>query len=301
MAVDKSPEEAKTRGEASANAAAAATKKQRDLEAKHLADLKKILGDVGQDNGELKVGTDQNGNLILYKDIFEGEGRKRKFIRRDEIFFWVAPNGLGFTQQYGSQVIKSIKTNFKGNLEGLRQQLLDKNFLSETDFQTKNETAFNQAILDAARNHSLTQVQSYTIEGNTKFSPFKSWLGSLGSAGAGTGARNLPVQDINLMDRDVVEAIVRGVVRGKTDMTTGTEDFIQQETDRYVKQIKEGTLTTTKEAGGKIVRTTTKPFTQAQVEAEVGKKVETELPDVMRYKQNFDFLVFLDQMGAPVV
>jgi hypothetical protein len=301
LAVDKSPEEAKTRGEAAASAAASASKKRRELEAKHLADLKRVLGDVGQDNGELKVGLDQNSNLILYRDIFEGEGRNRKFVRRDEVFFWVAPDGIGFKDYYGSQIIKFVKTDFKGNLEVLRQQLLDKNFLSESDYQTKNETAFNQAILDAARNHSLTQVQSYTIEGNTKFSPFKNWLGSLGSAGAGAGARNLPVQDINLMDRDVVEAIVRGVVRGKTDMTTGTEDFIQQETDRYVKQIKEGTLTTTKEAGGRIVRTTTKPFSQAQVEAEVGKKVETQLPDVMRYKQNFDFLVFLDQMGAPVV
>jgi hypothetical protein len=290
LAVDKSPEEAKTRGEASANAAATANKK-------HLDDLKRVLGDIGLDNGQLKVGTDQNRNLILYEIAVDSKGKPTG--ERPEVFFWVAPDGLGFTKQYGSQVIKSIKTNFKGNLEVLRQQLLDKNFLSETDYKTKNETAFNQAILDAARNHSLTQVQSYTIEGNTKFSPFKSWLGSLGSAGAGD--KNLPVQDINLMDRDVVEAIVRGVVRGKTDMTTGTEDFIQQETDRYVKQIKEGTLTTTKEAGGKIVRTTTKPFTQAQVEAEVGKKVETELPDVMRYKQNFDFLVFLDQMGAPVV
>lgn len=297
MAVDKSPEEAKTRGEASANAAAAATKKRRDLEAKHLADLKKRLGDVGLDNGEWTVGTDQNRNLILYENVLDKDGKPTG--ARNEIFFWVESDGLRFTKKYGSQVIKSIKSNFKGNLEVLRQQLLDKNFLSETDYKTKNETAFNQAILDAARNHTLTQVQSYTIEGNTKFSPFKTWLGSLGSAGAGD--KNLPVQDINLMDRDVVEAIVRGVVRGKTDMTTGTEDFIQQETDRYVKQIKEGTLTTTKEAGGKIVRTTTKPFTQAQVEAEVGKKVETELPDVMRYKQNFDFLVFLDQMGAPVV
>jgi hypothetical protein len=299
LAVDKSPEEAKTRGEAAASAAASASKKRRDLEAKHLADLKRVLGDVGQDNGELKVGLDQNSNLILYRDIFEGEGRNRKFVRRDEVFFWVAPDGIGFKDYYGSQIIKFVKTDFKGNLEVLRQQLLDKNFLSESDYQTKNETAFNQAILDAARNHSLTQVQSYTVEGNTKFSPFKKWLGSLGSAGAGAGARNLPVQDINLMDRDVVEAIVKDVYSRTTDMAID-DAFLKQETDRYMQQIKQGTMTTTKEVGGKIVRKSTVPFTEAQVQAELPKRIEAERPGATDMKKNFDFLVFLDQLGAPV-
>jgi hypothetical protein len=251
--VDKSPDAAKTRGEKEAAANAAATKKRRELEAKHLADLKRVLGDIGQDNGELKVGTNQYGDLTLYKDIFEGTGKNRKFVRRDEIFFWIAPDGLGFQQQYGSQVIKSVKTNFKGSLEVLRKQLLDKNFLSEADYKTKNETAFNQAILDAARNHTLTQVQSYTIEGNTKFSPFKNWLSGLGSAGTGTGDENLPLQNINLMDRDVVETIVRDVYSKTTDMAID-DAFLKQETDRYMAQIKEGTITTTKKVGGKIVR-----------------------------------------------
>jgi hypothetical protein len=298
--VDKSPDAAKTRGEKEAAANAAATKKRRELEAKHLADLKRVLGDIGQDNGELKVGTNQYGDLTLYKDIFEGTGKNRKFVRRDEIFFWIAPDGLGFQQQYGSQVIKSVKTNFKGSLEVLRKQLLDKNFLSEADYKTKNETAFNQAILDAARNHTLTQVQSYTIEGNTKFSPFKNWLSGLGSAGTGTGDENLPLQNINLMDRDVVEAIVRDVYSKTTDMAID-DAFLKQETDRYMAQIKEGTITTTKKVGGKIVRQETKPFSQAQVEAELPGRIEKERPDATKYKKNFDFLAFLDSLGAPVV
>ena len=288
MAVDKSPEEAKTRSEASANATATANKK-------HLDDLKRVLGDIGLDNGQLKVGTDQNRNLILYEIAVDSKGKPTG--ERPEVFFWVAPDGLGFTKQYGSQVIKSIKTNFKGNLEVLRQQLLDKNFLSETDYKTKNETAFNQAILDAARNHSLTQVQSYTIEGKTKFSPFKSWLGSLGSAGAGD--KNLPVQDINLMDRDVVEAIVKDVYSRTTDMAID-DAFLKQETDRYMEQIKQGTMTTTKEVGGKIVRKSTVPFTEAQVQAELPKRIEAERPGATNMKKSFDFLVFLDQLGAPV-
>ena len=267
--------------------------------AKHLADLKRIFGDVGQDNGELFVGTDQNSNLVLYKPIFEGKGKNRKFVRNIEIFIEFMPDGLGFKQHYGSGIIKSVKSNFKGNLEVLRKQLFDKDFISEDDFTTKNETAFNQAILNAARNHTLTQVQSYTIEGNTKFSPFRNWLSGLGSVGK-SGDRNLPVQDINLMDRDVVEAIVRDVYSKTTDMAIDDE-FLKQETDRYMTQIKEGTMTTTKEVGGKIVRKQTKPFTEAQVQAELPKRIEEERPGATNMKKSFDFLAFLDGLGAPVV
>ena len=214
--VDKSPDAAKNRGEKESATSVAATQKRRELEAKHLADLKRVFGDVGQDNGELFVGTDQNSNLVLYRPLYEGTGKNRKFIRNEEIFIQIMPDGLGFKQLYGSGVIKSVKTDFKGSLELLRKQLFDKNFLSENDFLTKNETAFNQAILDAARNHTLTQVQSYTIEGKTKFSPFKNWLGGLGGTGKG-GDENLPLQDINLMDRDVVEPIARDVYSRSTD------------------------------------------------------------------------------------
>lgn len=295
--VDKSPDAAKERGGKEAAANAAATKKRRELEAKHLADLKKRLGDVGLDNGDWVVGTDQNRNLVLYEEVLDEKGKPTG--QRNEIFFWVGPDGLGFTKKYGAQVIKSAKTDFKGNLEVLRKQLFDKNFLSETDFKTKDETAFNNAILDAARNHTLTQVQSYTIEGNTKFSPFKNWLGTLGSRGDGAGDRNLPLQDINLMDRDVVESIVRDVYSRTTDMAID-DAFLKQETDRYMKQIKEGTMTTTEKVGGKIVRKQTKPFTEAQVRAELPERIEEQQPGATNMKKSFDFLAFLDSLGAPI-
>jgi hypothetical protein len=302
VAVDKSPDAAKVRGEAEGVAKVTATKTRRELEAQHLADLKRKFGDVGQDNGELRVGTNQYGQLTLYKDIFEGKGKNRKFVRRDEVFIWIKPDGITFYEQYGSNVIKSVKTDFKGNLEVLRKQLFDKDFLSEDDFLTKNETAFNQAILDAARNHTLTQVQSYTIEGNTKFSPFKNWLSGLGSVSKDKDGSQYPLRDIDMMDRDVVEAIVRDSYSDTTDMSPDeAEDFIQQKTDMYMNQIKEGTLTTIKEEGGVTVRKTTKPFSEAQVRAEIPELIKKELPGATRYKESFDFLAFLDGMGAPIV
>jgi hypothetical protein len=300
--VDKSPDTAKNRGEKESAAAAAATKKRRELEAKHISDLKSILGDIGQDNGLLTVGTDQNSNLVLYEEVLDKKGKPTG--QRNEVFFWVDPDGIGFRRKYGSDVIKTIKTNFKGNLEVLRKQLFDKDFLSEDDYTTKNETSFNQAILNAARNHTLTQVQSYTIDGKTKFSPFKNWLSGLGSVSkdkdaAGSG---YPLQDINLMDRDVVEAIVRDSYSNTTDMSPEEADaFIQQKTDKYMEQIKKGTLTTVKEKDGVTVRETTKAFSEAQVRAELPGMIESELPGATKYKKNFDFLAFLDGMGAPIV
>jgi hypothetical protein len=298
--VDKSPDTAKNRGEKESTAAAAATKKRRELEAKHLEDLKRVLGDIGQDNGLLTVGTDQNSNLVLYEEVLDKKGKPTG--QRNEVFFWVDPDGIGFRRKYGSDVIKTIKTNFKGNLEVLRKQLFDKDFLSENDYTTKNETSFNQAILNAARNHTLTQVQSYTIDGKTKFSPFKNWLSGLGSVSKGKDSSQYPLRDINMMDRDVVEAIVRDSYSDTTDMSPDEADaFIQQKTDMYMNQIKEGTLTTLKKEGGVTVRKTTKPFSEAQVRAEIPGLIKKELPGATDMKTSFDFLAFLDGLGAQIV
>ena len=298
--VDKSPEAARTRGEAESAAKVKATAKRRELEAKHLADLERRFGKVGSAGGELFIGTDQYGDLILYENIYGTGKDKDKVIGRNEVFFWVQPDGITFEIHNVSSFIKKLKTANKGNLENLRKQLFDKNFMSETDYTTKNETAFNNAIIKAARNYSLNEVQKYTVEGQTKFNPFSKWITGLGSA-QGAGAKpDLPVRDINLMDRDVVEAIVKDVYSRTTDMAID-DAFLKQETDRYMDQIEKGTLTTVKVGGKEVVRKTTKPFSEAQVRAELPERIEQERPGATRYKQNFDFLAFLDGLGAPVV
>jgi hypothetical protein len=294
VAVDTSPDVARGRAEKESAAKLKKTEARRKSEAEHLESLKEWLGEVGKDNGQWVVGTDQNDRLILFENIYDDKGN---YAGQKEIFFWVQPDGTTFSKLYQSGIIKRVKETFKGNLDALRQQLFDKNYLSETDYTTKDETAFNNAIVKAARNYSLTEVQKYTVEGQTKFNPFGKWLSGLGSVGG-----DLPVQDINLMDRDVVEAIVRDVYRGETDMSPDEVDaFIQQKTDMYMDQIKKGTFTTTEKVGGKIVRKQTKPFTEAQVRAELPGMIQSELPGATDMKKSFDFLAFLDSLGAPVV
>lgn len=285
--VDRTPEEAKNRAEQESARTSAQMKK-------HLEDLRKSFGEVGGVGGELQIGTDANGDFVLFENVY---GKDGKLIEKKEVFFYVQPDGITYSKLYGAGFVKKVKQDYKGRLEDLRKQLYDKNFLTETDFVTKNETEFNNAIVKAARNYTLGEVQKYTIDGKTKFSPFTQWITGLGSR---VGEENLPVRDINLMDRDVIEALVRDVYSKTTDMAID-DAFLKQETDRYMKQIKEGTLTTVTKSGGEVVRKTTKPFTQAQVEAELPERIKEQRPGATNYKTNFDFLAFISSLGAEVV
>lgn len=281
--VDKSPEEAKKRSETTTSAKVA-------QDSKHISDLKRVLGEVGGSGGELVVGTDQYGQLILFKSIRDKQGRE---IRREEIFFWVQPDGVTFSPVYGAALIKKVKESYKGNLEVLRKDLYDKNLLSETDFKTKDETAFNQAIIKAGRNYSLTQVQRYTVDGETKFSPFTSWITGLGSAER--GGENLPTRDINLYDRDVIEALVKDVYMNETG-NAPDQDYLDEKTNYYMDVIKKGTLTTAKKAGGKVIRKSTPGFSEARVRAELPKEIAKEQPMDVQQAKSVNFITFLASM-----
>jgi hypothetical protein len=293
--VDKSPEAAKTRGQAAADAAAAKTAKQRAKEQKHLAQLREDFGEVGKDNGRYTVGTDQYKNLILYYNKYDE--KTGQLLDTYEVYFFVQPDGRTWDILSGSSAIKRVKELYKGNLENLRKQLFDKNFINETDYVTKDETAFNQGIVNAVRNYSLTEVQKYTIEGQTEFKTFGNWISGLGSA---PKDKDLPLRDINLVDRDIVEAIVKDIYSNNTDMAIDN-DFLKQETDRYMKKIEKGTLTTVVEKGGEAVRTTTPGFSRELVAAELPERITEFRPGATNYKTNFDFLAFLNSLGAPVI
>lgn len=289
----KSPEEAKAQSEKATAKNAATIKQRQELNAKHLSDLKKRFGEVGTDSGSIRVALDQYGNLVLQEFKYNEKGEP---IDTREVFFWVADDGLGFQILNGSAAIKKLKEGYKNNLEGLRKLLYDKKFISEADYISKDENALNQALLQSARNYSTYEVQKYTVNGETKFTPYNKWLSGITTAPDEDGSQ-YPLRDINMLDRDVVEAIVKDVYSKTTDMSID-EAFLKQETDRYMEQIKKGTMTTVVKEGGVNVRKTTKPFSQAQVEAELPKRIEKQLPGATDAKKSLDFLAFLDGLGA---
>jgi hypothetical protein len=65
--------------------------------------------------------------------------------------------------------------------------------------------------------------------------------------------------------------------------------FLSRKTDRYMNQIKQGVLTTAKEVGEEAVVTSTKRFSEAQVQAELPKRIEEERPGATNMKKVLTF------------
>jgi hypothetical protein len=276
----KSPEEAKAQSEKDTATNAANN-------AKHLSDLQKRFGAVGTESGNIRVGLDQYGNLILQEFIYND---KKEPVDTREVFFWVADDGVGFQILNGSQAIKKLKEGFKGNLEGLRKLLYEKKFITEEGYLTKDENALNEALLLSSRKYSTYEVQKYTIDGVTKFTPYNKWLSGIATTGLGDG--NLPVRDINLYDRDVIEALVKDVYMGETG-NAPDQAYLDEKTDYYMGVIKEGTLTTQKKKGGEMVRKATPGFSEAMVRAELPKQIAEEQPIDVQQAKSINFISFL--------
>lgn len=276
----KSPEEAKAQAEKS--------------QAKGVKDRKDLATDFGGTKPRYFISFDTYGNIRQLQEIVGGEPEQR--------FLIIDPNGTDYDLINKDQIVKQVRTYFKNNKEGLRKTLYDLGYMSEREYKTRSEQAITTSILKVANEYTIDLVDSYRIDGKTKFPTFTSWLKNIPAAGTDEGGSQYPLRDINMMDRDVVEAIVRDVYSDTTDMSPDEQNaFIQEKTDMYMNQIKEGTLTTLKKEGGVNVRKSTKPFSEAQVRAEIPELIKKELPGATRYKQNFDFLAFLDGMGAPIV
>ena len=255
-----------------------------------LAQSKSLASDFGGTKPKYFISFDTYGNVRQLQEIVGNEPEQR--------FLIVDANGVDYDIINGDQVVKQVRTYFKNNKEGLRKTLFDLGYMTERDYTTRSEQALTSGILKVANEYTVDVVDSYRIDGKTKFPTFTSWLKGIPASGK-NGDSQYPLRDINLEDRDVIEAIVKDVYSKDTDMSPEEQDaFIQKETDRYMNQIKEGTLTTLKKVGGVNVRTQTKQFSRAQVEAELPKRIKEELPGITDPKTSLDFLAFLDGMGA---
>ncbi|NBW11172.1 MAG: hypothetical protein EBR82_24390 [Caulobacteraceae bacterium] len=277
MAVAKSPEEAKAQAE-----------KSQKAPKKHLADLQ---SDFGGDNPTYQISFDDYRTSRILQTVIGGKTQQR--------FLVVKADGLGYALANGDEIVKQVRTYFKNNKDGLRKTLYDLGYMSEREFTTRSEQAITSAILKVANEYTVDVVDSYRIDGKTKFPTFTNWLSNIPASGKDAADSGYPLRDINMMDRDVVEALVRKVYSDATDMAID-DAFLKQETDRYMEQIKQGTLTTVDKEGGVNVRKTTKPFSEAQVRAELPKRIQEEKPGATDMKTSFDFLAFLDGLGAPI-
>jgi hypothetical protein len=229
---------------------------------------------------------DPGGRVRILQTLIGGQPEQR--------FLVIKPDGINYSFANKTEVVKAIRNLYKNQKEALRKQLLDLGYITEREFDTRSETALNSGVLSAANEFTTEIVDAYTVEGVTKFPTFDKWISGRPAAGDG-GKKNLPVRDINLMDRDVVEAIVRDVYMSDLQKEVDPE-IIKAKTDRYMEQIRKGTLTTIKEGSKEATRTSTVPFSEAQVRAELGEEIPRENKLDYNQAQSINFISFLAGM-----
>ena len=231
---------------------------------------------------------DPYGRVRILQTLVGGETEQR--------FLIINPNGTDYSFANKTQVVKAIRGLYKNQKEALRKQLLDLQYITQREYDTRSETALNSGVLSAANEFTTEVVDAYTVEGTTKFPTFDKWLSGRPAAGD-DGKKDLPVRDINLMDRDVVEAIIRDVYMSELQKEVDPK-IIKAKTDRYMEQIEKGTLTTIKEGSKEVVRKSTVPFSEAQVRAELGEEIPKENTVDYNRAQSLNFLTFLSGMDG---
>jgi hypothetical protein len=210
-------------------------------------------------------------------------------------FLVVNPDGVNYSFANKTQIVNAIRKLYSNKKEALRKQLFDLDYISERDYNARSETSLISGMLSAANEFTVEVVDSYTVDGKTKFPTFDKWLSGKPAVGGDGGKKDLPVRDINLMDRDVVEAIVRDVYMSELQKEVDPK-IIKAKTDRYMEQIEKGTLTTIKEGSKEATRTSTVPFSEAQVRAELGEEIPKENKLDYNQAQSINFISFLAGM-----
>jgi len=212
-------------------------------------------------------------------------------------FLIINPDGVNYSFANKTQIVNAIRKLYSNKKEALRKQLFDLDYISERDYNARSETSLISGMLSAANEFTVEVVDSYTVDGKTKFPTFDKWLNAKPAVGGDDGKKDLPVRDINLMDRDVVEAIIRDVYMSELQKEVDPK-IIKAKTDRYMEQIEKGTLTTIKEGSKEVVRKSTVPFSEAQVRAELGEEIPKENTVDYNRAQSLNFLTFLSGMDG---
>lgn len=247
-----------------------------------------LESNFGGANPKYLLDFDPYGRVRILQTKVGGEWEQR--------FLIINSNGIDYSFANKTQVLKAIRNLYKNQKEALRKQLFDLGYLTEREFSTRSEAALNGGVLSAANEFTTEIVDAYTVEGTSKFPTFNKWLsGRPAAGGSDGGSRDLPVRDIDLIDRDVVEAMVKDFYMSELQKEVDPE-IIKAKTDRYMKQIKEGTLTTIKEGGKEVTRTATPRFSEAQLQAELGKEIPVENKLDYNQAQSINFISFLAGM-----
>ena len=239
----------------------------------------------GGDNPKYFLDFDPYGRVrILQKKLDDGSTLQQ--------FLVINPDGVNYSFANKTQIVNAIRKLYSNKKEALRKQLFDLDYITEREYNARSETSLISGMLSAANEFTVEVVDSYTIDGVTKFPTFDKWLSGKPAVGGDGNKKDLPVRDIELIDRDVVEAMVKDFYMEELQKEVEPE-IIKAKTDRAMKRIKEGSLTTIKEGGKEVTRTTTPRFSQSELQAELGKEIPVENKLDYNQAQSINFISFL--------
>ncbi len=208
-----------------------------------MADNTQTLKDMAEDFGgaDAKYVVTQSGNTWILNST-DGTGER---------FLYIDSKG-DYQVLNADQVRRSYITNAGGTagIDALRTKLYKANYMNETEFKLKDATAFNRAIIDAARNVSVEAVTNYTDMATPLTQSFDSWLNK---RVAMAGSSGQPDSGINLTTRmetnqDIDEFFTEYLGRKATEA---------EKTDYYnkVNAEEKKAVRTVKVVGGKQVST----------------------------------------------
>jgi len=209
----ESPADAAKAKNAADRAAAASAAAATNAAAKKVQDyLNKAFGT----NGKIKVGFDQYGNLQLQENILDANGKPTAEF--EIVYFWPATNVESSQILNASEAVAAVKGAYGTNSEGLRKMLYERGFMSERDYITKSESGLNGAILKSANEHSVENVQKFTVNAQSNFVGYGSWLSSKPSYTGGSGVDTEKVSTPKTeTDQDINEFFVTMLGRDATE------------------------------------------------------------------------------------
>lgn len=266
--VAKSPEEAKKQAEKSTKTL---SKQQSSL-----------ANSFGGDAPKYFVSFDEYYNTRILQELIGNKPQQR--------FLVVAEDGIDYQLVNGDKIVNQVLTYFKNNKDGLRKTLYDLGYMTERDYTTRSNQALTGAILKVANEYTVDVVDSYRIDGKTKFPTFKNWVGTL--TPGGTGDERKPVRSIDLIDRDVIKALVEDVYMNANMQLPDDPNIVEAQVDKYMKMIEKGSVTSYKDGSTETVKRTP-GFSEARLRAEVKAGIPTETPIDYQKAKSLNFLTFL--------
>ena len=168
-----------------------------------------------------------------------------------ERFLYINKNGdyqVMDADQVRSAYVKEATSS--GTLEKLRYRLYKAGYMSETEYNLKDVTALNVAIVKSARSSSVEAVSNFVDAGVPLTTSFGSWLDKRVAAGAGAGQPDsgVSITSRTQTDQDIDEFFMDMLNRKAT---------AQEKTDYFNKVNKEekAAVKKTKVSGGKQTTT----------------------------------------------